>query len=357
MTNASHSEVSVRIAEHAGRVGPRGLRAISSGMETQKRRSRMHRVRTGKRLELTARDLEIFRLLTRYRFLRSSFIHAFVGGTSEKRFKERLGHLYHEGNFLDRPRQQWEFANSRYRPAVYEIGQRARAVLQESGNTGCGLEECFDGAMVGSHRQFAHTLMICEVLASIELAVRNKQELRLIGRHEILAKAPPATRRLDNPLFIPVAIPRSSGVNGQSLETGIMPDGIFGLEYENSGRKSYRFFALEADRNTMPVFRSTVRQTSYARKILAYKEIIGQHIYKLHLGLPNLLVLTVTTNERHMRQIAKAAGELSGGSPMFLFKTCPALDPAVGSPVPAPEILSEPWQRAGFSPLRIDLSV
>src|SRR5258708_36971362 len=90
-----------------------------------KRRSRMSRTSTGKKLEITERDLEIFKLLQRYRYLRSTFIHAFVGGKSEPRFKERLGHLYHEGNYPNRPVEQWEYANARYKPGAYGEGAAA----------------------------------------------------------------------------------------------------------------------------------------------------------------------------------------------------------------------------------------
>src|SRR5258707_11154434 len=106
------------------------------------RRPRMRRTRTGKRLELTPRDIEIFKLLERYRYLRSTFIHAFVGGASETRFKERLGDLYHEGGYLDRPREQWEFANSRYMPAVYENCHAARQMLRDYGLFDAGFELC-----------------------------------------------------------------------------------------------------------------------------------------------------------------------------------------------------------------------
>ena len=82
-----------------------------------------------------------------------------------------------------------------------------------------------------------------------------------------------------------------------SADVKVVPDGLFGLEYARDGQKLYRFFALEADRNTMPVKRSNLEQTSYLRKVLAYRQIITQDIHRSHLGLPNLLVLTVTTNE------------------------------------------------------------
>ena len=133
-----------------------------------------------------------------------------------------------------------------------------------------------------------------------------------------------------------------------------MPDGLFGLEYAVGGKKSYRFFALEADRATMPVFRSSLGQTSYLKKMLAYREIIARQIHKSHLGIPNLLVLTVTTNERHMAEIMKLLCELTGSSAAFLFKTIGALGSFDQAPTPAPQILLEPWLRVGFPPMRID---
>ena len=75
-----------------------------------------------------------------------------------------------------------------------------------------------------------------------------------------------------------------------------MPDGLFGIEYGSGGTKAYRFFALEADRGTMPVVRSGAGQTSYLAKLASYQKIIGSRTFKTHLGLPNLLVLTLTTS-------------------------------------------------------------
>ena len=65
------------------------------------------------RIALTPRDIAIFQLLGNYRYLRSTYLHAFVGGASQTRFKERLGDLFHEG-FIDRPEKQWELANARH---------------------------------------------------------------------------------------------------------------------------------------------------------------------------------------------------------------------------------------------------
>jgi hypothetical protein len=188
-----------------------------------------------------------------------------------------------------------------------------------------------------AHRQFLHALMICEVLASIELGTRELDRLRFIGWPEILARAPEDTHGSPMPLRLP-------------LPTGgyLVPDGVFGIEYRASHAKSYRFFALEADRGTMPVARSNPKQTSYMGKLAAYGRIINGGVPKTHWGVPNLLVLTVTLGESRLAQMLRLAGE-GGGSPAFLFKA--VSEPGLTRPLP--ELLAEPWMRGAIAPLCI----
>jgi hypothetical protein len=299
------------------------------------RRSRMRRTHTGKRIELTARDLEIFRVLARYRYLPSTYIHASVGGASQTRFKERLGDLFHEG-YLNRPERQWEMANCRHRPVVHEIGAGARRILEEQGV----VEQARTWLGALANRQFSHSSMVCELLASIELGTLQCPGTRFIPWPEILAKAPAETRALAVPFRFPVT----------PVSPAIVPDGLFGIEYGLGSTKSYRFFALEADRGTMPVMRSNHNQTSYLGKIAAYCEIIAKKVHKSHLGVPNLLVLTVTTNDARATDIIGRLQELAGGSAAFLFKAVAARDLAT----PLIRLLFDPWERAGFRPLRID---
>jgi hypothetical protein len=287
----------------------------------------MKRTRTGRRIELSARDIEIFKLLTRYRYLRSTYIHAFVGGASETRFKERLGNLFHEG-YLDRPAQQWEFADGRCMPVVHENGRGGMNALRA-----CGFGLDADGRQVArtAHRQFLHALMICETLASLELASRGDR-LRFIPWPEILARAPEATWASRTPSRLPVP---SGGY--------VVPDSMFGIEYRDGDAKSYRFFALEADRGTMPMVRSRPGQTSYLGKLAAYGKIIDQQVHKTHWGIPNLLVLTLMNSEARMRTTLERLQDQAGGNAAFLFK---AID-ASALRTPATQLLFEPWERAG----------
>jgi Replication-relaxation len=225
----------------------------------------MRRISTGKRVELTTRDIELFKLLYRYHYLRSTFLYAFLGGSSETRFKERLGHLYHDGGYINRPVQQWQFANCRYMPVIYELDTKGEHVLREQGlmdDRGPLLKK----GRMGAYRQFSHQLMICDCMASIELGVRERPDLRFISWQEIMAKAP--ARETANPFEMPASIshtlPRSQ--NTHRADITIVPDGLFGLEYTHDATTSYRFFALEADRSTMPVTRGNLHQSSYLEK-------------------------------------------------------------------------------------------
>lgn len=286
----------------------------------------------------------MFKLLGRYRFLRSTSIHAFVGGASETRFKERLGDLFHEG-YLDRPEQQWTLANCRYVPVVYEIGEGGRRALRQEG---VGVAKPWTWLGDGAHRQFAHSLMICEVLASIDLGVRGHPDLRFVSWQEILAKAPEATRRSAAPFRIPVL---ASGVAPASSDGTVAPDALFGLEYRVDGKMAYRFFAIEADRGTMPVFRSDRAQSSYLKKMIAYREIVARQIYKSHLGLPNFLVLTVTTTAAHMERIMQQVHEHIGAHAGLLFLPMNTDIPAEKVRSPSADFLVTPWQRVGWPPL------
>lgn len=308
------------------------------------RRSRMRREPTGKRIELTGRDLEIFKLLSRYRYLRSTFIHAFVGGNRTKLI-ERLGHLYHDGGFLDRPAQQWQAADARYHPVVYELSRKGADALDING--GPGGVGALTGRGSGPQRQFAHTLLICEVLASLELGAAQIGSLRLVWWPEILAKAPAETRAAPKPLQIGTVDGFRARAGGWIVE----PDALFGIEYRTGTQRSYRFFALEADRGTMPVERTDRAQSRYLGKVIAYRQAMANGTFKLRWGVPNLFVLTVTTSDPRLDTMETAVRKITEGrgSSAFLFKTYPASNR--GGLYAEPQLLTEPWKRVGHEPL------
>jgi hypothetical protein len=304
-------------------------------MAISQRRNRTKRARTGKRIELTSRDFEIFRVLARYRYLPSTYIYAFVGGASETRFKERLGDLFHEG-YLNRPAPQWELANCRHRPVVHEIGPGAMRALERQEI----VEEPRTWLRASADRQFPHALMICQILASIEIATRLRPGLRFISWPEMLAKAPAETRDSAAPFRLPPT----------AASKEIVPDGLFGIEYFSNGSKAYRFFAVEADRGTMPIIRSNQDQTSCLGKLTAYRRFLSAHGQRTHLGVPTLLVLMVTTDGGRLGEILARLAHSPEVTSVFLFKATESSELSF----PTTKLLFEGWERIGALPLQID---
>jgi hypothetical protein len=291
--------------------------------------------------QLTERDIEIFKLLARYRYLSIEDIHAFVGG-SRKGLAHHVNLLCREPNlYLDRPRQQRQSADANHRPMIYELDRKGVTVLQELGSE------------VGPrdyHRNFAHELMVCRIMASFELGARVTDGVRLVSWKEILAsgKVPPRTLQSPRPTHIPVAIP----LGGKELHTEINADWKpFAIEYHTpAAQPVYRFFpGVEADMGTEPIETYNLERSSIAKKLLAYLAIERQGIYRPHFGFPNLFVPFVTTTVTRMRSMMTLLEKLTErrGSMTIIFKTVP---------IPSDEssrghMFTTPWHRVGYPPL------
>jgi len=300
-----------------------------------KRRSRMSRQSSGRRVEITARDLEIFRLLARYRYLRSHFIHGFIGG-DRTRLLDRLGRLYHDGRYIGRPPQQWQLPNCRHTPVIYELDKRGAEALTEHG-------EDTTWARPAGQGQLLHSLMACEIVAAIELAARDHALLRFVPLQEILShpRMSPAARARARRDTVPI-----HGLNNAA----VVPDAVFGLEYRVGAEKTYRFFALEADRDTMPLTRRKSAGSNHIEKLRRYRTIIEQGIHRTQLGLPNLFVLTVTSTQPHLERMTEAAGRAIGPSRYFLFMAMPHLG-TDGEGLKMNRLLYAPWVRVGAEAL------
>jgi hypothetical protein len=295
----------------------------------------------------TERDIEIFRLLSRYRYLPSDYIHAFIGG-NEKALSHRLNLLSRKPNlYLSRPQQQRQCADANYRRLIYELDDRGARALRDRGLS--LLPKSY-------HRNFAHELMVAQITASIELGTLQSTNTRLITWREILASehTPRATRVSDTPASIRVTY----SLRGETLTGDIVADGRpFGLDRVIEGRRTYLFFpGIEADRGTEPIDASDAERASILKKFAAYTAIAEQNIHRSHFGFPNFFVPFVTTTAARLRSMTELLDRLTGGrgSKMFLFKTFPSFASAEKPPAPSGHMLTMPWQRAGFPPLSLD---
>ena len=115
---------------------------------------------------------------------------------------------------------------------------------------------------------------------------------------------------------------------------GVIPDQVFALEYaDHNGKVQRVYFFLEADRGTMPVVRSGLRQTSFYRKLLAYEATWTQKVHQRKLGIHRFRVLTVTTNAMRVTTLLEACSHLKRGHGLFLFADRTVLEKDPFSPV------------------------
>ena len=129
----------------------------------------------------------------------------------------------------------------------------------------------------------------------------------------------------------------------RDIPIGLRPDKICGVHVLSrpEGRNRAYFF-LEADLGTMPVERSTLRQTSIAKKIMGYSETYQQ---KLHATMYNwqsgFRVLFVTTSQERidtmLKYVAKMTHERTYRSVLFLFTDYATLT--------RQNIFDVPWRR------------
>jgi hypothetical protein len=266
---------------------------------------------------MDAYNLETFKALDRYRYLRSNFVAAFHGGSQQHR-KRDLGTLRRRG-LLATPEQQKNSANYRYTPRVYELSPKGKATLAAHGIT--------PTHWVGE-RQFWHQLMVADIVMSIEIACKQRG-LRFRHRKDIIGTGP---------LSFPTNISHQFPKHLDHYSGVLQPDELFAI--------NDTYFILEADRQNEPITRPTLTTSSYLRKILQYRAVLKSGNYKDL--IPNMLVLNITTSPTHADNImAFMEAELSMSSSSMMFMGIDILGSRDGYPQPLIELLDLPFRRVG----------
>ena len=258
-------------------------------VDTLGRRSRFKRTPFGKRIVLGDRDIEILQHLYRYRYLRQSHLVALLRPKSSKRFVERLGDLFHETGLINRPPAQWHHYDARCTPLIHEITKSGIELLYRKDAIPLRVTTLSRRSHKRRTVQFEHTMMIVDALLETELETNAIEGQRFVPVDEIINRAPERTQTQSNPLRVPVTIRpnRDYPMVRHAIETHIIPDALYGIEYLIEGEQRYRFFALECER-TSPYWRSDPCYSSTARKHLAYKTYIDERGFKRDWGIPNL---------------------------------------------------------------------
>jgi Replication-relaxation len=317
----------------------------NSTHDTINRRRRDRPLSTGKRVTPQPRDLLWFQKLHEHGPLSSTFLHEFSKhlAKNEKRSRDRMTDLFneshtpHNGTYLMRPWQQFQTFDARYQDLVYDLAPAAERALKQNYS--------WHETGAGPSGPWQHRYMVAAITASIELATLNDPNLTYIPQHAILARANTTLR---------FSVPFKNPKTGKVLQSDLIPDAVFGLEYHHGGKSSFRFFVVEADRATEPSRASKFNRKSHLRNFLQYREYVGRGLYKEHLKLTaGMLVLNVTTSEATMSNMLKLAGEVSpGGNSYQLFQTCPQFGKYFKPAKPLDRLLAESWLRVGNADIR-----
>ncbi len=275
------------------------------------RRPRFKRVSDFRNTRLTARDRAILSAVSRFRFLTTSHILSLTSG-SRQNIIRRLQRLYHAG-FLDRPKAQLplrfagELAELVYAPTCKGIAQTmALGETTVWKKTYRPVSSLF----------LKHALSISDALIFIETACR------LRGAHFVPEKdifdstqCKAAAKRLQWRITIK---------SGRFMEkVGIIPDAAFATEKQDESGTKRRWYFLEADRGTMPLYRKSLRLSSIRRKALAYSQSRRSKVLKERSGIPGFQVLFVSRSKGRLERMKDVCREAMQGhaTSLFLFAT------------------------------------
>jgi hypothetical protein len=274
-------------------------------------------------------------VLNRRRLARSNFLTAYMGGNAQNRRKEVGDFAAAEylalfpsdgGDLLERSYPRTFFR-------IYGKGPRGNRALKAAGI------EPIKHPDIGD--QFWHQMFIDDILMSIEIACKQLG-LTFTDQYAILGDTP-----LELPCKINFVYPNNDKVH--TSDKALCPDALFAIEGT--------YFALEADRGTEPIERSNLNQTSYLRKFLQYAHVLKTGPYKTQWGLPNLMVLHVSSRQDRTTALMRYMERLGAKSQSQCFKSAASLVSAARAPRPLAALLTDPYQRVGYDPYHIPAEV
>ena len=266
----------------------------------------------------TERDIEIFKLLVRFRYLPSDYIHAFVGG-NEKALKPPAQSLVAQAEpVLGAAAPAAAVRRRQLSPAHLPTG-RARLARIAGARPAVLTQELppqfhprADGRADHGVDRTWH---------------QSKSNIRLITWPEILAHEthPDSNARVRQLRPRSVCPIRCAARRCDEIIADARP---FGLERTIDGKRSYLFFpGIEADCGTEPIDAGDPERSSIAKKFAAYLAIAEQGFHRSHFGFPNFFVPFITTTAARMHSMMELLDRMTAGrgSKILLFKTFPEL--------------------------------
>ena len=279
---------------------------------------------------VTPQLLELLELLSRYKYLRTSFIRQLLPCGSQGIIRQ-LNRRRKQG-YIHQPREQKRGYNNLWCPRIHSITKQGEQLLIDHDRHPLKVTRLHRQQGDAPVKNFAHAMMICDTLASIEIGLKGT-DCEFIPWTAIVDRVEHAD---------PMRLEFATTYQGKAVQGKIVPDGLFGIRYPN---KQVSFFALEAE-NFNPLEPKDLGRASTLKKLLAYHDIISKKTYK-QLGIPNLRVLFAFPTKERTNHAVELAERIYKQSNMFLFHDIPVQELLFIAPPPFPELVSSQWKRAG----------
>lgn len=274
-----------------------------------------------RKIELQERDVDILRALARIPFLRTDALAARFAPSTDVMAK-RLRLLKRPPNRFIKIVNHPLLRSNHYVPQVFELTRNGRQVLADLGIVERPLLYGYR-----NRREFPHTLMLCDFLNNVELAVAADPELTIFPWQDLVANT--GAKEIPIPLS-----------NGHTVE----PDAMLGLAKHGA----YVFFLVEADRRTETICPTTnPTKNSYLRKLQAYREILVGGTYRWHFGInrSHIYILNLVSSQRRMERMMTIVSEF-GLAKFSLFSHLPALGGTCAQPKPDEHFIANGWRNA-----------
>lgn len=272
-------------------------------------------------LVLVNGDLEIFRLVYEFRFLRREQICALSGRPPKRLHRRLLKLVQHRYLMTIRLPQQKH---------IYGIGKAAFPILVEQG---LGPEELLAFRIRTRELKplfLNHEMMIVDIHVALSKAMEGNA-LNLIGWKE------------GRELFDTVTVPGENGVE----QLPVRPDAFFSIrDSRRPEGANCAYFFLEADR-------STETHSRFKDKIRAYLHYIAQGLHNKKFNIKSFRVVTLTLTEARAFNLTELAASIlpEWARKYFLFGTVKHF--TLDNPNP---ILEEIFYRPGFGNTRFPLA-
>jgi hypothetical protein len=295
-------------------------------------------------VEIGERDIALFLILQRYRYLPTRFLSELLDPalrTGYGSFKNRLTKLQRAG-YLRLPHRQANVLNAHCKDNVYELGKEGKYELETR-----GLRSPYH---VGFGKLYRHELIACLVQASIETACSGNDALQYVPWTEVMnhPEMPASTKNAKDPFAIPVVV----GGRRKHIKHDAKP---FAIRYTHhtGQRVPLNFTGFEVDCATEPLEPLDIYQRSNIEfKFRAIINMAQSRTFRTYFGFKNMVVPFVTTSQKRLNNMMKLLEKVAPGGKCtyIIFKYVP--DPISSHTTPNPEdfLLTEPWHRVGYPP-------